>query len=290
MTSDWRTKLQKEPRVIELQRSMWAKWRVLARDKEFVLQTPKLKTRLERALAINAEVVKQFFRFYSLPTGKRLPKIQAYLRRIKEEEVRAALRHYIEYVARFGVMMYRRDKKPYFRTQALPSWGTKFHAKILRGHLRPVSEAGPYIYQFEDDNVDVPAPLEKLTKTGKAKLVRIDDIDGSSVLTEVEAFAYHAEGLTFILHIAELPYIVCLIGEKTSGKTWRAAERTVHALQRQYYGRVNAGKPPDIRQILKVSAAQRKAGSSKEKAIKLGKTANTWSSQSDFSRIKRSVT
>jgi hypothetical protein len=113
---------------------------------------------------------------------------------------------------------------------------------------------------------------------------------GSSVLTEIEAFAYHAEGLTFILHSAEQPYMVCLIGEKTSSETWRTAERTLHALQRQYYGRVNAGKPPDRKQILKVATALRKPGPSKEKAINLGKTDNPWTSQSAFSHLKNKLT
>lgn len=110
------------------------------------------------------------------------------------------------------------------------------------------------------------------------------------MLTEIESFAYHAEGLTFVLHHAEQPYIICLIGEKADSKIWRAAGSAVRGLQRGYYGRVNAGRPADIRQILKISAALRDPGLSKAKAIEVGKTENPWTSQSIFSSQKRKLT
>ena len=291
MPDDWREELQQDPRAVELRSAIWGRWRILARDKEFVRWTMKLRRRLERAFASDPETVRQFFRSYSSPTGSRRLKIKAYLRGIEKEEVRVTLRSYAEYFARFRVRMYFRKKSPHFRTQLLLPWSNKFHAKILNGHLHPCTDrGGPYIDQFETDKLEVPSPLEELIETGGAKFFRIDDKDGSSVLTEIEAFAYHAEGLTFILHRAEIPYLICLIGEKTSSKTWRAAERTLHVLQREYYSRVNAGVPADIKQILKVAAAARKSGSSKDKAITIGKTDNPWSNQSAFSRQKTKIT
>ena len=83
--------------------------------------------------------------------------------------------------------------------------------------------------------------LEKLIEVGKAKFVQIDDKDGSSVLTELEAFAYDADSLTFICHRAEQPYIICLVGEKVSSQLWREAAPAIHSLQRKYFGREGGG-------------------------------------------------
>jgi hypothetical protein len=101
-TSDWREELQKHPKVVELRRLLWKKWRVLGRDKEFLRETSKLRHRLERAFEIDQESVDHFFRSYSCPTGKRLRKILRYISAIDEKWVRNVLRRYVKYVARFG--------------------------------------------------------------------------------------------------------------------------------------------------------------------------------------------
>jgi hypothetical protein len=283
--------LQLDEKLVELRRILWKKWRILGHDKEFVMETAKLKRRLERAFSRDKESVTRFFNRYSCPTGTRLLKLTRYINTIKEKEVRSVLWRYVKYVARFGVVLYFRKKQPHFRTTALVPWGAKFRAAIVAGHLKPVTHIeGPYIYEFEDDDLETPTALEQLVETGKSKFVRLDDKDGSSVLTEIESFAYHADGLTFILHHAEQPYIICLIGEKVLSTTLRAAARAIRGLQREYYGRVNAGRPPDIRQIVKISAALRNAGPSKAKAIDLGKTNNAETSQAIFSHYKKKLT
>jgi hypothetical protein len=291
VTSDWREDLEKDPRVIKLRKSIWDKWRKLGRNKGLVLETTRLKLRLEKAYEKDPKSVNVFFRRYSCPTGSRRREIRRHIASILNKGVRDVLRLYIKYVARFGVTMYTRKKKPHFRTALLPPHGSKFHVALSNGHLRPARpfRGGRYTDYFEDKEVQMPEVLERYVQTGTTKFVRIDDKDSSSVLTELEAFAYHWEGLTFILHEAEQPYIICLIGENASSDMWKSAARAVHALRRECYGE-KAGRTGNLRQILKVGAQLRQTGASKAKAITVGKTKNVDTSKSAFSRLKAKLT
>ncbi len=291
MTSDWREDLEKDPRVIELQKMTRGKWKKLGKNKALVIETTRLKFRLEKAYEKDLKSVQAFFRHYSYPTGFQRREIRRHIRSIGHKSVRDVLQQYVKYVARFGVTMYMRKKKPHFRTSLLPPHGSKFHVTLSNGHLRPVRPflGGTYVDYFEDEQVPMPEVLEKFVKDGPTKFVRIDDKDGSSVLTELESFAYNWEGLTFILHEAEQPYIICLIGENASSDIWKSAAPAVHALRRESYGE-KAGKTGDIRQIIKVGAQLRKSGPSKAKAITVGKTENIGSSKSAFSRMKAKLT
>jgi hypothetical protein len=291
MNNDWRTELEQHPKVLEAWKLTGPKWRKLGVNKDFIQETSRLKYRLEKAFGTDPKSVRGFFRSYSLPTGSRIGKINKYIEDIANGDVRDVLQLYVRYVARFGVTMYLRKKRPHFRTKGQLPFGSRFHVSLSKGHLRPIGpfSGGPFVDYFEDETVQMPDAVSNFLKTASAKFVRIDDEDGSSVLTELEAFAYNWEGLTFILHKAEQPYIICLIGENADSKMWKSATRAVHALRRECYGE-KAGKPADIRQLIKVSAQLRRAGSSKEKAINVGKTKNELSSQSSFTRMKGKLT
>ena len=246
MASGWRKEIENHPKfgkqVAQLRSETWQKLRRLGVDSKFVSETIKLKIRLQDALENEPEAVRDFFRSYSFPTGSRLGKIKHTIKGIECKNVRSTLRRYVKYTARFGVQMYLRKKQPHFRVSVLPPWGAKFHVKLLQGHFQPMtSQSGPYIYEYESEEMNILEKLEKLIEVGKAKFVQIDDKDGSSVLTELEAFAYDADSLTFICHRAEQPYIICLVGEKVSSQLWREAAPAIHSLQRKYFGREGGG-------------------------------------------------
>ncbi len=283
MASDWRKNLENDPRIVELRKLMWNKWRKLGKNPGVVFETLRLKSRLEKAYEKDPKAVKAFFVRYSFPTGSRILEIRRYIRKIGHKSIRDALQQYVKYVARFGVMMYIRKKKSHFRTAAIPPFGSQFHVALSRGQLRPVrpTPSGPYI---EDEKVEMPDALN-----GFVQAVRIDDEDGSSVLTQLEAFAYHREGLTFMIHDAEQPYIICLVGEDADSDMWKKAAKVSHALRRECYGE-KAGRPGDIPHALRVAAQLRKSGASKSKSMSVGKYKNEESSQSAFSRMKAKLT
>jgi len=143
---------------------------------------------------------------------------------------------------------------------------------------------------FATEHVDVPLPLAEATKQRKAKFVRIDDGDGSSCLSILEQVTYFPEGLTFILHNAEQPYLMCLIGEKVSTALWRELGKTVSAMLRENFGRGTAGRPTDLSKLRKVEKLLKKPGPLKEKAFQLaGKAQNTATHQSYISRYRKKM-
>jgi hypothetical protein len=291
MTSDWRDDLEKDPRLVELRKLMWKKWRSLGKNSGFVVATIRLKSRLGKAYEKDPKSVKAFFRTYSFPTGSRVLEIGRRIEKIGSKSIQDALEQYVKYVARFGVMMYIRKKKPHFRTVAIPPYGSQFHVELSQGQLRPVRKdsGGSYINHFEDEKVQMPEVLHDFVQAGTTKFVRIDDKDGSSVLTQLEAFAYHREGLTFMIHDAEQPYIICLVGEDADSDMWKKAAKVSHALRREYYGE-KAGRPGDARHALRVAAQLRKPGASKSKSMSVGTYKNEESSRSAFSRMKSKLT
>jgi hypothetical protein len=291
VTTDWREDLEEDPRTVELRKLMWNKWRKLGKTPGLVFETLRLKSRLEKAYEKDPETVTAFFRRYSLPGGSRIREIRSHIRKIGHKSIRDVLERYVKYVARFGVMMYIRKKKPRFRTAAIPPFGATFHVALSRGYLQPVryTTSRPRMNDFGDEKVQMPEALDDFVRAGTTKFVRIDDHDGSSVLNQLEAFAYHREGLTFMIHEAEQPYIICLVGEDADSKMWKKAAKVSHALRRECYGE-KAGKPGDIRHALRVAAQLRKPGASKAKSMSVGKYKNEESSQSAFSRMKAKLT
>jgi hypothetical protein len=290
---DWRKELQNDPRVQELHSTSWGRLRQLGSDKEFVDETLRLKSRLEKALKDEPEIVKHFFSSFKFATGLHLGKVKRFLRTVKNKDLKQLLKRYCRYAARFRCGMYIRTKSPRFRVMVLPSKGSRFSAKISRGHLQPTAfttPGEPFLDAFESQSLKIPAALKELERLGKGRFVHIDDQNGSSVLSELENASYDPDGLTFVVHEAEQPYILCLIGENAGNQVWRDAASTVRELQRIHFGRERAGKPVDIRQRLKVAAAMRKPGPSKVHAVTVAKTGNSGTAVTAYSKLKAKLT
>jgi hypothetical protein len=125
----------------------------------------------------------------------------------------------------------------------------------------------PYDHYFEADRMEVPPGLEKLVTSGKAKFVLIEDESWSSALSKLEYFANYPEGLTFVVHEAEQPYLLCLIGEKVSDKVWKQGSRARNALQKKYFNRGKAGRPPNIPRLRRTIKQRKSPGALKSKII-----------------------
>jgi hypothetical protein len=111
------------------------------------------------------------------------------------------------------------------------------------------------VYSFESERINIPPAVQEQITSGKVKFVEFEDESWSSALNELEHFAYYPEGLTFVLHQAEQPYLLCLIGEKVSDKLWRQASPVKTALLKKSLGRGTAGRrrdPKRLRESIKI--------------------------------------
>jgi hypothetical protein len=89
------------------------------------------------------------------------------------------------------------------------------------------------------------------------------------MLSQLEQFAYFSEGITFMVHEAEHPYLLCLVGEKLSIPKWRELGKVIHQLQRKYLRREKAGRPPDLDRLNKLYSELEQPGSLKGKAYEV---------------------
>jgi hypothetical protein len=142
-------------------------------------------------------------------------------------------------------------------------------------------------YYFETPDLQVPEAVEKLIGTRTAKFVQLEDISGSSVLSDLEGFAYYDRGIAFIVHRAECPYLFCLIGEKVSKQLLDQAAKGVTAFQQQYYGRGKAGRPRELMLRKKAIELLKQPGRKKEIASTLQAGVSLASRQSFLSRVTK---
>jgi len=139
-------------------------------------------------------------------------------------------------------------------------------------------------------DLEMPLPLQKQIEAGKAKFVRIDDESWSSVLTELEGFAYDARSLTFILHRAEQPYLLCLVGERVTNAQWAKASTSVSAFLRENFNRGKAGRPKDLVRYRQAIKTRRTAGLLKEKLpVEPGEEKKFYSEQAYSARVGKSL-
>ncbi len=248
------------------------KWKELRNSKFFLAETEKLTTLLEDALNRCPDYLKKFFRNFGYPAG-RLGSVRRFLIGAPDSNTRQTLESYLRYVGRFGVLLKRRNRTPRFEPYALIPWGSTFHVRIRRGQLEPIvphpDSEEPYVYLFESDPKRVPKYLKKLIQSGQAKFVEIDDEDGSTILTRLELFAYYPEGITFVVHRAEQPYLICLVGEKVTNEIWRKANKAVTAFQNELVGKGRAGRPLDTKRFKKALRLKKQHLSKKEIASAL---------------------
>jgi len=182
-------------------------------------------------------------------------------------------------------------KSPHFRVAAILPPGPTLHAVLVGGHIRPnhAVEDEDAEQFFESESIDTGPELESLIKSGISKYFLIEDHDGRSALNEIEAVGYYSDGVTVIVHQAEQPYILCLIGENAKTQDWRNMARAVHALQRTHYEREKAGRPADLRKLQVALNQIRRGGFLKEKAFLLSKTSKLESNQNYLSNLRRKI-
>jgi hypothetical protein len=292
MPRDWRTRLKKNTRQRLGELATIQAWRhqQLSTDPKYVVARDRLSHRLEKEYARNTVTVTEFFRLFGWPTPLKLKSLKSYLSRLQDKVLKKVLRRYVRFANRFHVIFLLRRKKPHFRPIELLPGEAKFHVRMKNGQLeslRATHGEEPIDASFQS-NLRLPKPVQLAISSGEAKFVRIEDKDGSSVLTTLESIAYFSEGIAFIVHQRERPYLLCIVGEKVTNALWRKASKAVSALLHRHHGRGRAGRPKDIKKYRKTRHLLKKPGSLKAKAVELaGKAPNIPTQQSYISRHRR---
>jgi len=294
MAKDWRHRLKKNPKLIELTRRLAARRRELNADKEFITETEKLSDKFEQALTQFPKPLNAFFRHFSYPVGTRLPKLKDFLKSVENARLRELLIQYVKYVARFGAVIRLRNNRPRITVEYLIPWGLTFHVRLVKGHFEPAKrnsdENTPSEYFFESETVEMPPALRKQMKSSKVKFVKIDDNKWSSILSKLEYFAYDPSCLTFILHNAEQPYLFCLVGEKATYDLWKKTGKVVTAFTREQFNREKAGRPKNLDRFRHAIQLRKQPGQKKQNLAVCGDSEKDFKSQQSYSaRVGKSL-
>jgi hypothetical protein len=300
---EWRTRAE------AMERRLRRKWGALSKDKEFIWETASLLFQLEEAYAQHAKEIESFFKPVFNPPAPHMQVVTHQIRQLQSKPLRRLLRRYVRYVARFGVTMSLRtwkrrsrvqasvpSKKSRFRVQAFVPEGPIFHVRLNRDYFEP---GEPFVWDghtpcsafFESEKINAPSEVQKLIDAGAAAYVVIDDRAKWSVLQQLIDFAYDPDKVTFIYHNARRPNLFCLVGEGMRTKeVWQKVARAVDQFQKQGYGRTAAGRPPDLRRLVKRLHVLRKPGTLKQKAIAVArgtKDTDVFAEQVTLSKMKK---
>lgn len=276
-SENWREELAKDPRVVELNATLQKKREALERDKYFVIEKAKIIGALERAYARQPQSIRDFFRHYRNPSPQKWVGIRGFLTNSRDTKLRRTLRRYVSFSARFGLILNLREKQEHhFEEHLLVPWASIFHVILKQNRFYAVGrhDSEERLVRFEAKGLEIPGVLQAQINEEVARFLQIEDKTHTSVLSDIEQFAYHSEGVTFVLHRAEQPYLYLLVGEKTTNKVLRKAARVVIAFQRDLFKREKAGRPPSTDSMKKGITARQSGRPLKEEAANMaGETA-----------------
>ena len=259
----------------------------LESDPVFHDETSKLQKLFQTAYSFNPEPITNFLERFRWPPFFNFQEALTQIAHLPSG-VQELLKLYIRYASRFGVYFIHRNGG--FDWRIVPTIGWKFYVEQSDGRLKaslPVrpNEVAEHVYAARQ--LELPAQVQTLVDSKELKYVKVKDVDGSSVLNDLESFAYHQDGVALILHEAEREYLYCLFGENTNKELLDRVGKAVTEFQRNYYGREKRGRPPDLELRKKAEALLKEPGPKKDKAANLMPTSNIASAQSRLSRISK---
>jgi hypothetical protein len=262
MTKGWHRELAKNAKLVELDRRTSGKKRKLQQDSEFVSEDIWLKENLKESISQYPKLRKFFRDYYDVVEKHR--SISQRLRTFsKNKEVKSLIQRYIRFATRFGVLL-RLTKSGHLKHEYVIPWGTKFHVRIVDGHFEPAAGGldmnTPLEYDFESPGLSVGKKLQNQIDSGVGKVVLIEEDEPTSLLSSLESFAYHADGLTYVLHEGAQSYLLCLVGEKVTTNVWRRAGKTVSEFLRENFNRGKAGRPKDLKRYAQTVALRKRPG------------------------------
>ena len=240
----------------------------LKNDKVFVYQSGQLRKEMLDLKTSNPDIFHKVIvrgRISPLALAVNSRRMKELFRGIHNARIKELLNSYVAFVSRFGVKMTLSKGKLKIMPSTPPE--SRFHVKLEDGRLFRAEGAerkdigwlvydnlydAPDLKQATDSPESVfPPALEQLLQQSKAIVLRIDEEFESSILSDVEGFAYDGDKLTFIVHNSNRgAHLLCLIGEKVkTDDVWRKAATIVNGFQKKLYKREKAGRPPDMQRL-----------------------------------------
>jgi hypothetical protein len=272
-------------RLREFERNERKRRTQLENDGVFVRETEELQEGFEAAYLSKRTTVDSFLSQFRLPSPFHKTRVQRFVDAIPPQ-MAALLKRYVRYASRFDVCFVRRNNA--FEWRLMPDSGWKFRVNQRNSRLEAIGhvpEDSPLTDYFEAPTLQIPAAFQVLIDEKAAKFLQIDDVEGASVLDDIENFAYNSDGITFIVHNGEHPYLYCLVGEKATKALWDKAGKSITAFQRQF-GRGKGGRPTTNVGLRKtIREALKQPGRKKEKAVRLMSDIATAGGQSYVSRV-----
>jgi hypothetical protein len=114
----------------------------------------------------------------------------------------------------------------------------------------PYYDEAPLSDAFHSDEVRVPARLQKLIESGKAKYVSVDDEDNFSLIRQLMDFAYSPDQITVIEYGSSFRHQFYLVGEHVAlNRVSATLQKVATAFQRGKGGHDQRGRPPDRRRL-----------------------------------------
>jgi hypothetical protein len=271
-----RRALEKDPRVVrarEVERQRIVRQKALENDEQFVLMKANLERELVKAYSSHSAEISSFFHRFSLPSAFGMRNVKDELKNIADVNLRRLLEDYIIFSNRFRVQFMLNGNPPSIKALVLGPPGKKFHVKVVGAHLEPIRKQPlpdePYSDFFEAENFAVLPEIQELIDRGDATFVQIEDSGDYSLLKDLESFAYKDDGVAFLFHRAEQPYLLCLFGEKANKQLLARAGKGISAFQREFFRRAQGGRPRNMEKLKNAMELETKSGSTKAKAIDL---------------------
>jgi len=271
--TDWRDTLstREKAKIEALEKAELQRRLELKRDKDYIYMSEGLKTALKRFRKERPVLVDAFFKNFGFFTPAKLKSSQEFLSRIKDANIRQFFLRYLNFAARFGAVWKLKRRSGLVDNVTVP-WGSKFLGRIANGKLLPTVPYSPddaAIHLFEKPDLKALPQLERAIHEGRCAYVELEDTDGSSLLSQLEAFAYNQGVISFVMHRAEQPYILCFVGENVKPSAWRGAGKIVQELRKEYFRRVDAGRPPNMEKFQRAMKLRDSSSTPKQAALDL---------------------
>jgi Raf kinase inhibitor-like YbhB/YbcL family protein len=238
----------KQGKCVFLSEAQRARLDFLQHDNKFKRERAQLDSDLKAAYAKNTRKVAAFFGRFSFTSPFTGQDVQNYLARVAQPQLRSLFERYVKFANGFRVELRLRSKPLEFEPIPWPSLGQKFHVKIVGNHLEPVtpglrSDDEPYRDSFESPNMKVLDEIQELIDKGQATFVQVEDGPSYSLLKDLELVVYKYNGIAFILHNTDPPFLACIFGEKMGKDLVADIGKSITEFQRKYLGRVLSGRP-----------------------------------------------
>jgi hypothetical protein len=258
------------------------RWRMLARDETFVLETASLKWQLGQFFRDSPKEIRNFFKPTFPVSWRDYRAVKKRIDGISNAKLKKLLARYVRYSLLYNVKVVLNKKQPWFRVRDAGSLGDNFHVVLRNGRVEPkrsisARELEESNSSLDDEFVsekpgDMPPGLAPLIEGGLAKYVLIKDKEKFSVLRQILQFAYSPTQVTVLQYDSFPRQRIYLVGDTVPlSQVWNKLRKVAADSQRRPGNRDRRGRLSNLSRLYgQVNALLRNNGKNqKELAIDL---------------------